>query len=29
MMLNWDRVLYVATIATALCAGSWLGSIAT
>jgi len=27
MMLNWDRVLYVATLATALAAGAWLGSL--
>ena len=27
MMLNWDRVLYVATRAAALAAGAWLGSL--
>ncbi|MEL6806846.1 MAG: hypothetical protein ABJ263_06620 [Tateyamaria sp.] len=27
MTLNWDRVLYVATLATALAAGAWLGSL--
>jgi len=27
MMLNWDRALYVATLALALAAGAWLGSL--
>jgi len=27
MELNWDRVLYICTIATALAAGAWLGSL--
>lgn len=27
MMLNWDRALYITTIATALAAGAWLGSL--
>ena len=27
MMLNWDRALYGVTIATALAAGAWLGSL--
>jgi len=27
MMLNSDRVLYVATLAVALAAGAWLGSL--
>ncbi len=27
MMLNWDRLLYLATIAVALAAGAWLGSL--
>lgn len=27
MDLNWDRVLYVATIAVALAAGAFLGSL--
>jgi len=27
MMLNWDRVLYAATLATALAAGAWVGSL--
>ena len=27
MNLNWDRLLYVATIAFALAAGAWLGSL--
>ena len=27
MMLNWDRVLYVATCAAALADGAWLGSL--
>ncbi|WP_281289585.1 hypothetical protein [Maritimibacter fusiformis] len=27
MNLNWDRLLYVATIAFALCAGAWLGTL--
>ena len=27
MSLNWDRLLYVATLATALAAGAWLGSL--
>lgn len=27
MSLNWDRILYVATLATALAAGAWLGSL--
>ncbi len=26
MELNWDRILYLLTIAFALCAGAWLGS---
>ena len=26
--LNWDRLLYVATIAVALGAGAWIGSLA-
>lgn len=26
MSLNWDRVLYIATLATALMAGAWVGS---
>lgn len=25
--LNWDRLLYLATIAFALMAGAWLGSL--
>jgi len=25
--LNWDRILYVATILVALMAGAWLGSL--
>jgi hypothetical protein len=25
--LNWDRLLYLATIAFALAAGAWLGSL--
>lgn len=25
--LNWDRLLYVCTIAVALMAGAWLGSL--
>ena len=25
--LNWDRVLYLATITVALFAGAWLGSL--
>ncbi len=25
--LNWDRLLYVCTIAVALSAGAWLGSL--
>ena len=24
--LNWDRLLYLATIAFALCLGAWIGS---
>ena len=28
MDLNWDRALYVTTIAIALCAGAWIGSLA-
>lgn len=28
MDLNWDRVFYVATIALALGAGAWLGTMA-
>lgn len=27
MTLNWDRVLYVATCATALAFGAWIGSL--
>ena len=27
MTLNWDRILYLTTIVTALAAGAWLGSI--
>lgn len=27
MDLNWDRVLYIATIAVALAAGAFLGSL--
>ena len=27
MTLNWDRLLYLATIACALAAGAWLGSL--
>lgn len=27
MELNWDRILYIATIAFALLAGAWLGSL--
>lgn len=27
MSLNWDRILYVATLATALAFGAWLGSL--
>ncbi|MEO0939751.1 MAG: hypothetical protein AAFY38_16480 [Pseudomonadota bacterium] len=27
MLLNWDRALYIATIAGALCAGAWIGSL--
>ncbi|MEO9685004.1 MAG: hypothetical protein ABJR46_07340 [Tateyamaria sp.] len=27
MLLNSDRVLYVATLAAALAAGAWLGSL--
>ncbi len=27
MNLNWDRLLYVATIAFALCAGGFIGSL--
>lgn len=27
MNLNWDRLLYVATIAFALCAGAFFGSL--
>ncbi|WP_261385679.1 hypothetical protein [Tateyamaria omphalii] len=27
MMLNWDRALYGATLAGALAAGAWLGSL--
>jgi hypothetical protein len=26
-MLNWDRALYVATLALALAAGAWLSSL--
>ena len=26
MQLNWDRILYLLTIAFALVAGAWLGS---
>ncbi len=25
--LNWDRILYIATILVALMAGAWLGSL--
>ncbi|MCW1956669.1 hypothetical protein [uncultured Lentibacter sp.] len=25
--LNWDRILYLATITVALFAGAWLGSV--
>jgi len=28
MMLNWDRILYLTTIAIALCIGAWIGSLA-
>lgn len=27
MLLNWDRVFYVATLGAALAAGAWLGSL--
>ncbi len=27
MTLNWDRLLYLATIAGALCAGAFVGSL--
>lgn len=27
MDLNWDRLLYIGTIAFALCAGAYLGTI--
>lgn len=27
MELNWDRILFIATIAFALLAGAWLGSL--
>ncbi|MEL6226869.1 MAG: hypothetical protein AAFR01_07605 [Pseudomonadota bacterium] len=27
MLLNWDRALYIATIAGALWAGAWIGSL--
>ena len=27
MDLNWDRLLYVATVAVALGAGAWLGTL--
>ncbi|WP_255450628.1 MULTISPECIES: hypothetical protein [Tateyamaria] len=27
MMLNWDRALYCATLAGALAAGAWVGSL--
>ncbi len=27
MELNWDRILYLGTIALALSAGAWLGSL--
>lgn len=27
MMLNWDRALYAATLATSLAFGAWLGSL--
>jgi len=27
MELNWDLILYIATIAVALMAGAWLGSL--
>lgn len=27
MALNWDRLLYVTTLAIALCAGAWVGSL--
>ncbi|UYV39390.1 hypothetical protein N4R57_10530 [Rhodobacteraceae bacterium D3-12] len=25
--LNWDRILYICTIAVALLAGAWIGSL--
>lgn len=25
--LNWDRLLYIATLVTALMAGGWIGSL--
>ncbi|SLN16875.1 hypothetical protein [Pseudooctadecabacter jejudonensis] len=25
--LNWDRLLYLATIGIALCLGAWIGSV--
>lgn len=27
MELNWDRIMFIATIACALLAGAWLGSL--
>lgn len=27
MILNWDRLLYISTIALALLAGAWLASL--
>lgn len=27
MMLNWDRLLFLGTIACALMAGAWLGTL--
>lgn len=27
MQINWDRLLYVGTIALALGAGAWIGSV--
>ncbi len=29
MQINWDRLLFAATIAAALCAGAWLGTLVT
>jgi len=28
MDLNWDRILYIATIVLALGAGAWIGTVA-